>query len=392
VSASTALDEVGEYTGGEHTRRRARRLFRWAGLGCGLLYGLGYALAAWAYDAWVLARSQADLPWARLEIGLPILLLVGAVTGALAGRSERAGVWVGVWMAGGALSGLVAGHAPFAGSNLATWVAEPRLRGVNVYPLDPTGAQRTTFVVVATACMGAAVGLVGHVLAERVLHLASQPERRSRWGWAVLLLCLPLALLPGLFGDEVINRPLRVGRQAVVTAISAGRGGDRSPGNVSPYQDLFPGPAGYILHLVGYDRETPAQATVDVAFDEASGSTAGGDSGPVVRCQTSGDELVGCASISSQFEAWMGALVQRTRQGEQGAAPDPLAGQVLVGENTMEWLASQREYLSDIYVISRDAQRGGWVIASVRFDTGYVLTCYFHDSAPVVVDRCTGGG
>ena len=88
----------------------------------------------------------------------------------------------------------------------------------------------------------------------------------------------------------------------------------------------------------------------------------------------------------------MGALVQRARQGEQGTAPDPLTGQVLVGGDTLGWLVSQREYLSDTYTLSLDAQRGGWVIKSVRFDTGYVLTCYFHDSAPVVVDRCTGGG
>jgi len=381
VSAATSLDE-----------RTARRLFRWAGLGCGLLCGLGYALATWGYDAWVLARSGADLPWAKLEIGLPILLLLGALSGALAARSAGAGGGGGGGTAGGALAGLVAGPMPFAGSNLATWIAEPRLRGVNVYPLDPTGAQRTTFVIVATACMGAAVGLVGHLLAERVLHLASQPERRSRWGWAVLLVCLPLGLLPGLFGDEVINRPLRVGRQAVVAAISAAPRGDSSSGGASPFQGLSPGSVGYTLHLVDYDRGPQAQATVDVAFDEASVSTAGGDSGPVVRCQTSGDELVGCASISPQFEAWMGALVQRARQGEQGTAPDPLTGQVLVGGNTLEWLASQREYLSDTYTLSRDAQRGGWVIASARFDTGYVLTCYFHGSAPVAVDHCTGGG
>jgi len=375
VSALTSLDE-----------RTARRRFRWAGLGCGLLCGLGYALATWGYDAWVLARSGADLPWPKLEIGLPILLLLGTLSGALAARSARAGAWVGVGLAGGALAGLVAGPMPFAGSNLATWIAEPRLRGVNVYPLDPSGAARTLFVVIATACMGAVVGLVGHVVVERVLRLAGQPDRSSRWAWAVLLLCLPLGLLPGLIGDQVINRPLRLGPQVVAAAVSAALRGDSGPAGASSLQGLAPGPAGYTLYLVDYDREPPAQATIDVAFDQAGARTAS-----VARCQTSGNELAGCASISPQFEAWMGALVQRARQGEQGTAPDPLTGQVLVGENTLEWLASQREYLSDIYTLSRDAQRGGWVIASARFDTGYVLTCYFHGSAPVAVDHCTGG-
>ena len=375
MSTSTSLDE-----------RTARRLFRWTGLGCGLLCGLGYALATWGYDAWALARSGADLPWLKLEIGLPILLLLGTLSGALAARSARAGAWVGVGLAGGALAGLVAGPMPFAGSNLATWIAEPRLRGVNVYPLDPSGAARTLFVVIATACMGAVVGLVGHVVVERVLRLAGQPDRSSRWAWAVLLLCLPLGLLPGLIGDQVINRPLRLGPQVVAAAVSAALRGDSGPAGASSLQGLAPGPAGYTLYLVDYDREPPAQATIDVAFDQAGARTAS-----VARCQTSGNELAGCASISPQFEAWMGALVQRARQGEQGTAPDPLTGQVLVGENTLEWLASQREYLSDIYTLSRDAQRGGWVIASARFDTGYVLTCYFHGSAPVAVDHCTGG-
>ena len=86
----------------------------------------------------------------------------------------------------------------------------------------------------------------------------------------------------------------------------------------------------------------------------------------------------------------MDGLVQEGLKEGPGTEVEPQAGRVSVGENTLSWLASQGEHMSGRYEISRDAQRGGWVILSARFDTGYVLTCRFRGASPVLVDRCRG--
>jgi len=349
-----------------------------AGLGCGLIYGLAYGLVVWGIDARVLARSNAELAGAKLALGLPLLLLIGTVTGALAGRNDRAGGWVGAWMASGALMGIVVAAMPMAGYNLATWIAEPRLRGVNVHPMGPGGAARMVFVTVVNGCVGSAVGLVGHLLVERARRLAAPTGRMSGRSWAALVLCLPLALPPGLLSDELINKPLRIGQRIVHQAISADPAGGLGEGEVALDRDLLSD--SYTLHLVDYDLEEQGRATIDVAFDD----------GFVMRCEVAGRALSGCVPISPHFESWMEDLIQAGLREGPGTELESQAGGVSVAENVSSWLASQGEYLRGDYEVSRDTQRGGWVIMAARFDSGYTLTCRFHGASPVLVERCSG--
>jgi hypothetical protein len=399
---------------------RARRTPVSASLGYSLFYGLGFGLSAWGYDGWALSRSHAELPWAKLGVGLPLVLLICALTGALAGRSNRAGVWTGAWMAGGALMGVVAGVVPFNGRTLVAWLAEPAMAGMNVYPVHPAALGRTAFTVFVAGSMGAPAGLVGHLAVERAQGTTDGGNTRWRQGvarrWAGLLLGLPLAALSGLVGDELINRPARVGQWAVYRAISTAPGevlDHLGQGAVAPYRDRLS--AGYVLYLVdwstgdvsggkegvevggrsegvgsvdasmrpGWPRsrgDEEVRSTVDVAFDAGLG----------MRCRTSGSRLDSCFPISPRFEAWMAALIEAGRSGGQGTELDPQPGQVWVGEDTLRWLALQRETLGGPYEVFKDTQRGAWVIMSARFDTGHVLTCTFYGDSPVVLDRCSG--
>lgn len=356
------------------------RLSRMASPGYGIVYGLALGLSTWGYDTWVLARSNAELAWAKPGIGLPLLLFICATAGAMAGRSNRVGVWVRTWMASGILIGIVVGEMPFAGHTLATWIAEPGLLGVNVYPIDPAGAARMAFTAVVTSGVGSAAGLVGHLLTERVQAPASPAVQMSgrRFSGALLVLCMPLAVLPGLIGDEIINKPLRIGQKTVHKVISMDAAEGANHGDMNPYRDQFS--ARYVLHLVDYDLEMQERGTIDVTFN----------SGFAMRCQVSGYGLDGCLPISPKFEAWMDGLIQEGLKGGQGTELAHQAGHVSVDEHTLSWLASQREHISDRYEISRDTQHGGWVIMSAHFDTGYVLTCYFFGDSPVTLDRCSG--
>jgi hypothetical protein len=359
------------------------------GLGYGLAYSLAFGATAWGYDTWVLARSQADLAWAKLGVGLPILLLIGAVTGTLTRRSDKAGIWAGVWSISGALSGAAVGVMPSFGYNLATWIVEPRLRGADVYPIGTPQAARVAFVVFVAGCMGSAAGLVGHHVARKARrppkkggapaneHVGkggrgSPPSAppRKQGGWAAILLCLPLAMPSGLLGDEMANRPVRVGQWAVHRALS-----------------LDSPPAGYTLHLVDYDlrtqeQETGPEAIVDAAFDDGMAS----------RCQVSGRRLEECWPISPQFEGWMEGLIQEGLEEDEDTGLERQADRLSVDAETLRWIVSQRASMSEEYEILRDTQCGGWILMSARFDTGYVLTCYFHGDSPVVLERCEMSG
>jgi hypothetical protein len=131
---------------------------------------------------------------------------------------------------------------------------------------------------------------------------------------------------------------------------------------------------------VDYDLEEQGRATIDVAFGD----------GFVMRCEVAGRALSGCAPISPRFEAWMVDLIQAGLGEGPGLQLGPQARGISVSENVSSWLASQGEYLRGDYEVARDTQRGGWVILSARFDSGYALTCWLHGASPVLVDRCSG--
>ena len=354
-----------------------RRDSRLAGLTYGLIYCLAYGLTVWGFDALVLSSASAELAGAKLAAGLPLLLLVGAAAGASAGRSARAGAWVGAWMAGGTLIGALAGTMPSVGLNLATWIVEPRVRGITIYPLGAAGTARMAFAAAFMGCVGSAVGLGGHVLVERVRGARSPAGRMSGRSWATLALILPLAALPALVVDEVVNRPLRAGQRVVHRSISTNPTSGGEEGETAAYGDLFAA-TGYTLHRVSADPATLDRQVVDAAFDN----------GVVVRCGVSDQALTGCLPIAPEFAGWMETLV-RVGLGEGSEAElAALAGQLYVSDEALGRLASQVEMMSEPYQVSRDAQRGGWVVMSARFETGYVLTCDFYGDAPVVLQGC----
>jgi hypothetical protein len=285
------------------------------GQGYGLVYGLFFGLAAWGYDGLALAHKDAELAGGKLALGLPLLLLIGALTSALTRKSARAGVWVGTWMVSGALFGVVAGLVPFAGYTVATWIVEPLLWGRNLYPMGPEETARTAFVAAVTACIGSAVGLAGNrlhrAIAARDQALSSPTNQGREHLPGALILCLFLAVSPGILADDTINRRLRVSQQTV-----------------------------YDYSWSGFESLT--------------------------------NSLIQAALESSSLEF----------------QPEGVS----VSERMLGWLASQRPEMSEDYKILRAGQRGGWVITSASFDTGYVLVCYFdlREAPPVVLDHCRG--
>ena len=59
---------------------KAHKLFLSAGTAYGMIFGLGFALLAWGYDALLLASSSVDLAWMKLLLGLPLAIIIGSLS------------------------------------------------------------------------------------------------------------------------------------------------------------------------------------------------------------------------------------------------------------------------------------------------------------------------
>ena len=356
----------------------ARRFSRIAGVGYGLFYGLAFGLAVWGYDAWALARIHAELAWVKLGLGLPVLLLLGAAAGYLAGRNGRGGVWVAAWTLYGVMMGIVAGGIPFSGYNLVTWILEPRLWGVNAYPMGRAVTARMIFAATVTGCAGTVGGAIGCALTGKAQALISAAGRVSIQSWTVLFVGMPIALLPGMACDKLINGGLRRAQEVVHAAISGNREEDTIDTNIVLPGDQFSNV--YTLHLADYDLEGERH-TVDVVYGVHGNEL-------TVRCTLIDTVLAGCSPISPRFETWIDALILDGLKGGRGTELTSLADHVSLNADTPAWLASQEGLISDDYNIFKDTQRGQWVIMSAHFDTHYVLRCYFRGAAPVVLTHC----
>lgn len=353
----------------------ARRLSQNAGTVFGLVYALAFALTVWGYDTLVLTRVCADLRWAKLALGLPLVLLLGALSGRLAGTVGRPGVWIALWAAFGSLMGWLAGIVPFVGYNVATWIAEPRTHWLDLYPLGAAGLARAVFLSLISAFAGTIGGLVGKLLTERLWDVSSASGKVSLRSWTVLLLCLPIAALPGVAGDSIINSDLRARQRVVYEVISADPASGERRGNVDPYRTDFT--PNFTLHLVDYDLEAQ-DGVIDVVFDN----------GFAVRCTVFGQSLAGCPPISTNLVVWTDALIEDALSGGQRAALLEHASRVAVNQNALDRLASQESRLSEEYDLQKEAQRGGWILMSARFDTRFSAVCRYTGDKPVYLDTC----
>ncbi len=356
--------------------REASRVAMLASVAGGFFYALVFGLTLWGYDTWVLSRCRAELTWGKLSVGLPLMLAIGLAAGAIAGAAHRATVSVLAWMGGGFALGLVGGWTPYGGYGLLTWLAEPRLRGLPLYPMGPAEITRMWFLAVVVGCVGAAVGLVTQLLAEKAWDLARPDGRMSGASWLVLLLCAPLAILPGIAGDDIANRDLRGYLRAVHDLMAAFPASDSiAAATLEPYREAIS--PEFALHLVEYDLEL-SSASVDVAFD--SGFTA--------RCHVLGGTVAACQPLSLRLNAWMEALLTDALADSETLSVAAYADQLVVPAAVQTWLTDQRGRMRAEYRIAPALQRDGWVIMEATFSPALVLECYFSGATPAVLDHC----
>ena len=184
-----------------------------------------------------------------------------------------------------------------------------------------------------------------------------------------------MAILPGLVADDTIDADLRVQQQLVYSALFTPRqAGERRP-DLTSVQDRFS--QRFTLHLADFDLEGN-DAMVDVVFDN----------GFATRCAVLGQAVTTCSPISDRFETWMQALVSDALEIGEPSRLEEYTARLAFRSETVDKIAAQQGRLSTDFTITREVQRGGWVIMAARFSARQQLDCTFYDSQPVILHDC----
>ncbi|MBN2393394.1 MAG: hypothetical protein JXR84_21865 [Anaerolineae bacterium] len=363
----------------------ARTVLLRAGVGYGMLFGLGFALFVWGYDALALSQSSADMAWAKFLIGLPCLLIVGGIAGMIGAWTPSTLITTGVWAITMAGIGWLAGHVPFTGASWLAGVIEPRLSGLALWPYTNGNALRTLLVMIAYTVYGFGVGYMETLAIEWAWDRATPEGRMKAGAWSVLLVAWLVALPPTLILNYLVMTPVRSpqvrvanlvetyleGGEAAVSAtgqntIEARRNGPRFTPN-------------YTTYFSGFDTSTDTlyAGYSDVVFD----------TGFALRCIVMGDRITFCDDLSGKLDLRIGQMVQAAKTGERPW----LEGRMKtfnVTEDVVAWLQTHQEQLSDTYNFMITAQKGNWMFVTAQFNTGAKMECRFHGNAVVTVDQC----
>lgn len=362
---------------------QTRKLLVSAGTWFGLFFGFSFALFAWGFDAFQLSISSATFAWAKLLLGLPLCVIVGGLVGRLGAMSSSVGVFVIAWAALGWLFGWAAGHIPFGGSNFIIWLFEPRLRGEIIHAYDSSAEVRTTIATLAIIVIGAFTGFVKSYAVNWAWDRMKPGGRLGSASFMALLISVPLALLMALPVEYMINQPIRRHEQVTGELIRQTLAGqiDTSSSNyrtIGPFIDRLSDE--FTVHFVtfGGDEVSWYSAYVDVFFED----------GFLLRCATSGENVIYCDDFSAKFENWMGDIIHAGLSGERPWL-DAKVRHLEVDATVLAWLESHGSQMSETYEIDMSVPQNGWIFITAQFDSGFSMDCRFHDAAPIVVDQCS---
>lgn len=263
------------------------------GLLYGLLAGLSFALAAWGYDVFLLARSHAALPWLKFLLGGLFSLTVYSLAGWLTVRFEHRLVMLLSWAVAGLSAARVAGHLPFEGIyTVVVGILAPGLGNLISYPFIEKIQMPMRLLYIFVIGMSVFAGLFELSTVDRALGASTPLGRRLPLTLGILLIGLA-----GIGFDDLVYEPLRTPVVAVDRTIrfaiqSHGQNVDRQLAQerrlyaVDDVQELLVEPRRLIIST--YDQELSA---VDVLADF---------NGQLARCTVLFNQPSICQPIEAQ--------------------------------------------------------------------------------------------
>lgn len=360
---------------------------RWnlsVGTAYGFVWGLFFALFVWGYDALQLTLIHAEMPWAKLFLGLPVSLAVGTLLGFLSALISFGPVSALLGALAGGFLCWLAGHMPYEGGNLAAWLLHPDLWGVDIFPYGFAANVRMWLTVPVGVVLGAAAGYMQVWAVEWAWAGATARGRMGLRSWLVLLISVPFLLAVAAVVDTVVSGPWRAPQVRVADTIERVRTGvspaqqDASYRSIKPFRDRLVG--AYVTCLADYEVETSYFTYVDAVFE----------SGLVLRCRVAGGEqVVYCEDFGKKAVGWMDDLIRAGRSGERRWQRQPI--QTLeVEETVVAWLRDHAAEMEGDYQVEPLDRSGGCFRLAARFQSGFTLICRFRGGSPVVVEWCGG--
>lgn len=358
--------------------------FRYMGLIFGGIFAVALSAAIWVPDAITLAQLQAELPWAKLVLGLPITIVLCGLAGLLASPNASGIRSIIVWILIGGLMGKIISHMPYQGRELIAGLLTPDLQGEAIFPMGSSGAARTSILTFICAGMGLPLGILERLILEVSWEQTNSQQKITLPALALLTVSLPLALIIASAVNEQLYGPLQTpyqvtGKMIQTTLerdIQGGEGG-RVLKFIEDYKKAFS--EDFSTHLVQYQLDPPQKGVVDIRFQ--------GDL--TLRCSIINGKVIFCSEFSQQVRGWMENLIQfgltRERQAIEAIENNP---DVEIKKDVMIWIQAHDSKMGEAYTIRQQKQVGGYLYVGVDFENGFQMTCRFRGTSPVTIDRC----
>ena len=200
----------------ERKKKKLDQLRKNFNLLIGALGGLAYVVFAWGVDGFLLQQHNGSMPWLKLALGLPAVLLIFLIASSISTRSNNLIMHALTWMSAATILSFIISFLSFQGMEFAWKTFYPDHAGQISYTLLETIRGRLFVIIV----MSNILFFIGGMLVES----ASEAMIKSAGliGWVLpILFCLSFFGGAGYVADANFNFQLRDQIIAVNEQISA---------------------------------------------------------------------------------------------------------------------------------------------------------------------------
>lgn len=190
---------------------RERDLF---GTAYGILAGVTFAIALWAWDGFLLSQVHAFFPWLKLALGILLCGLVGGSVGWLSSRQERSSFGFLLWLVASALFSWITIGLPLQIMPYLSKVLEPELGEYLNYGIGSGYIARFWIAIIWIVIFTSITGILQTALVESAVFAMAVVGKIGPF-----LICIVLMGIGGLVMDDLVNAPFRNAITSVDTPI-----------------------------------------------------------------------------------------------------------------------------------------------------------------------------
>jgi hypothetical protein len=350
------------------TRKRRQSDLQRMGLLFGSLAGLGFGLALWGTNAWILLRNSAEPPWLMALLAILLSIGLGGLAGWLAAWRDNAFLAFLIWLVTGVVLSWLALETNFHLINQVTELLHPEFRGLHIYPLGYSNMFRWVLFMIVGFLSGLA-GVFQLFLVEAAINAGSSLGRIF-----VVVVNLVMFAVVGFVTDAICQRSLREPVVAVADAIRLARE-DRTAGSLeqgmsmralkSLGERIY---APYRLYDGVHDAETLTTGTVHLDMD-----------GEWALCSVLDGNLGFCDLSEKLFVQRLGCLFQ-------GGSEEKCL--IHVPAEAQNQLDATAQALGDSPQISIASQRGDAILLDLLGKDGVRYRCTLRLRGNTVFEGC----